>query len=177
MSKVTPKVTTNVKKQIKDDLPMCESKRCPIRLLLAKKIIMDRSCTSYAHFLTGMESTTSVREFYKGRNVLVTGGTGFMGKVLIEKMLYSIPDIGNIFILIRPKKGKSVVQRLEDMQRLPVSTTNRLYYHLSIIKVSDRVVANKTMAQHGFVDWVAWVFGFMLQVFNSLFLFTVDWGN
>ncbi|KOB66926.1 Fatty acyl-CoA reductase 1, partial [Operophtera brumata] len=54
-----------------------------------------------------------------GRNVLVTGGTGFMGKVLIEKMLYSIPDIGNIYILIRPKKGKSVAQRLEDMQRLP----------------------------------------------------------
>ncbi|CAG9782136.1 unnamed protein product [Diatraea saccharalis] len=67
-----------------------------------------------------MTSETSVREFYRGRSVLVTGGTGFMGKVLIEKLLYSIPDIGNIYILLRPKRGKSVTQRLEDMQRLPL---------------------------------------------------------
>nr|XP_013189196.1 unnamed protein product [Amyelois transitella] len=67
-----------------------------------------------------MSSNMSVREFYKGKNVLVTGGTGFMGKVLIEKLLYSIPDIGNIYVLMRPKRGKSVAQRLEDMQRLPM---------------------------------------------------------
>nr|QRC76219.1 fatty acyl-CoA reductase 9 [Mythimna separata] len=60
----------------------------------------------------------TIREFYKGRNILVTGGTGFMGKVLIEKVLYSIPDVGNIYILMRPKRGKSVGQRIEDMQRL-----------------------------------------------------------
>lgn len=68
-----------------------------------------------------MESKASVREFYSGRTVLVTGGTGFMGKVLIEKLLYTIPDIGGIYILMRPKRGKSVTQRFEDMQRLPVS--------------------------------------------------------
>lgn len=66
-------------------------------------------------------SNVSVCEFYKGRSVLVTGGTGFMGKVLIEKLLYSVPDIGNIYVLMRPKRGKSVAQRLEDLQRLPVS--------------------------------------------------------
>lgn len=71
-------------------------------------------------FVTEM-SNVSVCEFYKGRSVLVTGGTGFMGKVLIEKLLYSVPDIGNIYVLMRPKRGKSVAQRLEDLQRLPVS--------------------------------------------------------
>lgn len=71
-------------------------------------------------------SKVSIREFYKGKNVLVTGGTGFMGKVLLEKLLYSIPEIGNIYILMRPKRGKSVAQRLEDMQRLPVSNIPNL---------------------------------------------------
>ncbi|XP_032527291.1 putative fatty acyl-CoA reductase CG5065 [Danaus plexippus] len=65
-------------------------------------------------------TTDSIREFYKSKNVLVTGGTGFMGKVLIEKLLFSVPDIGNIYVLMRPKKGKSVNQRYEDMQRLPI---------------------------------------------------------
>lgn len=62
-----------------------------------------------------------VRDFFKGRNVFITGGTGFMGKVMIEKLLYSIPNIGNIYILIRPKRGKSVQQRLVDITKLPVS--------------------------------------------------------
>ncbi|XP_059055271.1 putative fatty acyl-CoA reductase CG5065 [Achroia grisella] len=65
-----------------------------------------------------MEANMSVRDFYKGRSILLTGGTGFMGKVLVEKLLYSVPDLGNIYILMRPKRGKSVTQRIEDMQRL-----------------------------------------------------------
>ncbi|KAJ2954254.1 hypothetical protein O0L34_g2503 [Tuta absoluta] len=67
-----------------------------------------------------MAPNTSVKEFFKGRSVLVTGGSGFMGKVLIEKLLYSVPDIGTIYVLLRPKRGKSVHQRLDDMQRLPM---------------------------------------------------------
>ncbi|CAH0716054.1 unnamed protein product, partial [Brenthis ino] len=67
-----------------------------------------------------MAPESSVRDFYRGKSVLVTGGTGFMGKVLLEKLLYSIPDIGNVYVLMRPKKGKSINQRLEEMQRLPL---------------------------------------------------------
>lgn len=67
-----------------------------------------------------MASNLSIKDFYKGKNILVTGGTGFMGKVLLEKLLYSVPDIGKIYVLMRPKKGKSIQQRYEDMQRSPV---------------------------------------------------------
>lgn len=55
-----------------------------------------------------MASNLSIKDFYKGKNILVTGGTGFMGKVLLEKLLYSVPDIGKIYVLMRPKKGKSI---------------------------------------------------------------------
>ncbi|XP_050680781.1 putative fatty acyl-CoA reductase CG5065 [Leptidea sinapis] len=64
--------------------------------------------------------TSEVNEWYKGRKVLVTGASGLMGKVLIEKMLYSVPDIGCIFALVRSKRGKSPEARIEDMWKLPL---------------------------------------------------------
>nr|CAD7397173.1 unnamed protein product [Timema cristinae] len=58
---------------------------------------------------------TAIQEFYRDCNVFVTGGTGFMGKVLIEKLLRSCPDIGRIFIVVRPKRGKTVEERKEKL--------------------------------------------------------------
>ncbi|XP_045533620.1 putative fatty acyl-CoA reductase CG5065 isoform X2 [Pieris brassicae] len=63
---------------------------------------------------------SEVNEWYRGRNVLVTGASGFMGKVLIEKLLYSIPDIGCVYALVRGKKGKSPETRIEEMWKLPL---------------------------------------------------------
>jgi len=58
---------------------------------------------------------TSIVDFYAGRTVLVTGATGFMGKVLLEKLLRSCPTITRIYALIRPKKGFSVEVRLTQL--------------------------------------------------------------
>jgi fatty acyl-CoA reductase len=65
---------------------------------------------------------TEVQEFYRGANVLITGGTGFMGKVLMEKLLRSCPHLSNIYVLIRSKKGKDAETRLEDIFNDPVRT-------------------------------------------------------
>lgn len=43
-----------------------------------------------------------------------------MGKILIEKILRSCPDVAAVYILIRPKKGKEAAQRLEDFFSCPV---------------------------------------------------------
>nr|CAD7263535.1 unnamed protein product [Timema shepardi] len=59
--------------------------------------------------------STAIQEFYRDVNVFVTGGTGFMGKVLIEKLLRSCPNVGRIFILIRTKKGQSPEDRKEEL--------------------------------------------------------------
>lgn len=67
-----------------------------------------------------MASSLSVREYFSGRSILISGGTGFMGKVMIEKLLYSIPEIDTIYILMRPKRGKSVQQRISDILKLPI---------------------------------------------------------
>jgi alcohol-forming fatty acyl-CoA reductase len=48
---------------------------------------------------------SKVSEFYAEKNVLVSGATGFCGKVLVEKLLRSCESIGKIFILVRQKKN------------------------------------------------------------------------
>uniref|UniRef100_A0A182PNZ7 Fatty acyl-CoA reductase n=1 Tax=Anopheles epiroticus TaxID=199890 RepID=A0A182PNZ7_9DIPT len=48
-------------------------------------------------------------------DVFITGGTGFMGKVLIEKLLRSCPHIARVFVLMRAKRGKSLEERLKEI--------------------------------------------------------------
>lgn len=57
---------------------------------------------------------SQIQKFYDGLNVLITGGTGFMGKILIEKLLRST-DVSTIYVLIRPKKGKDVHVRMDEI--------------------------------------------------------------
>lgn len=59
-------------------------------------------------------------KFFANRDVFITGGSGFMGKVLIEKLLRSCPDLKRIFILIREKKSKTILERLEELKKIPV---------------------------------------------------------
>ncbi|MFE8072394.1 fatty acyl-CoA reductase [Marinobacteraceae bacterium S3BR75-40.1] len=49
---------------------------------------------------TDME-TSKVLKSLAGKQVLVTGTTGFVGKVLLEKLIRAVPDIGGIHLLIR----------------------------------------------------------------------------
>ena len=43
----------------------------------------------------------NIKDYYKGKNVLLTGCTGFLGKVILEKMLRSCSNVNKIFLLIR----------------------------------------------------------------------------
>lgn len=66
----------------------------------------------------------SVQEFYKGKTIFITGASGFMGKVLVEKLLYSCSDLKQLIILMRVKKGKSEMARAKEFENLPVSSEN-----------------------------------------------------
>uniref|UniRef100_A0A182QTR1 Fatty acyl-CoA reductase n=1 Tax=Anopheles farauti TaxID=69004 RepID=A0A182QTR1_9DIPT len=65
-----------------------------------------------------------VSEFYRDSVVLITGGTGFLGKVLVEKLLRCFA-VRKIFLLIREKRSTSASKRLEQMIRDPIFDTIR----------------------------------------------------
>ncbi|ETE57055.1 Fatty acyl-CoA reductase 1, partial [Ophiophagus hannah] len=68
-----------------------------------------------------MKDTVSlVGAYYSGKSVLVTGATGFMGKVLIEKFLHSCHDVKAIYVCVRPKAGHSIQTRVENMLKCKV---------------------------------------------------------
>lgn len=56
----------------------------------------------------------SITAAFKDQEIFVTGGSGFVGKALIEKLLRSCTTLSKIYVLLRPKKGQSIEQRLED---------------------------------------------------------------
>eukprot|EP00474_Spongospora_subterranea_P005553 CRZ06011.1 hypothetical protein [Spongospora subterranea] len=56
----------------------------------------------------------SVLESFAGRSLLITGCTGFIGKVLLEKLFRCVPKINSMYLLIRPIKGCSAEQRVRN---------------------------------------------------------------
>jgi HAD superfamily hydrolase (TIGR01490 family) len=54
-----------------------------------------------------------IAEAFKGKTILVTGSTGFLGKSLVEKCLRSIPDVGRINLAIRSSPRRPASERLE----------------------------------------------------------------
>ena len=78
----------------------------------------------------------TVAEYYSGKSVFITGGTGFIGKVLIEKLLRSCPKCDKVYILVRPKRKQTIEERIEELANSPVSillnplVTNEVARHL-----------------------------------------------
>lgn len=72
-----------------------------------------------------------IREIYKDKTVFITGASGFIGKVLIEKLLRSCPDLKRIYVLLRPKRGLNSEERLAKIFAQPVSRfkTNPSEHH------------------------------------------------
>lgn len=62
----------------------------------------------------------SIAESFRNGTVLVTGSTGFLGKLLVEKLLRSCP-VKYVAILVRSKKGLSANERAADTYKQTVS--------------------------------------------------------
>ena len=61
----------------------------------------------------------SITDFFRGKVLLITGGTAFLGQPLIAKILTALPDVEKIYLLIRSRtdasgKRRSAQERLEN---------------------------------------------------------------
>ncbi|KAL5223360.1 hypothetical protein ABZP36_028073 [Zizania latifolia] len=52
-------------------------------------------------------------DYFKGKSILITGATGFLGKILVEKILRVQPDVKKIFLLVRAIDQASAKQRVQ----------------------------------------------------------------
>lgn len=63
-----------------------------------------------------------IREFFVGKTIFLTGVTGLVGKLVLEKLLRCCEGVEKIYILVRAKKGKDASQRIKEICDTLVST-------------------------------------------------------
>lgn len=91
-------------------------------------------------------ASISVQNFYENKSVFITGGTGFIGKVLIEKLLRTCSKIGTIYVLLRPnaKDGSSNAQ--ERLRNL-ISKSQLFQFHREKLDFSKVVAVDGDLAK------------------------------
>lgn len=90
----------------------------------------------------------SISEFYANKNVLITGATGFVGKLLLEKLLYSCEKINKVYVLIRDKNGHSPDERVNEVTACKVFDklrTKEPTFRDRILPVSGDILENNSM--------------------------------
>ncbi|KAK9745171.1 Male sterility protein [Popillia japonica] len=78
----------------------------------------------YVHIKMSAESLvpnskSEIQEFYNEKTVFVSGASGFLGKLLIEKLLRTCKGLKRIYILLREKKGKTPEDRFKEIFDIP----------------------------------------------------------
>ena len=71
-------------------------------------------------------------ELYADRDIFITGVSGFIGKCLLEKVLRSLNTAGRVFVLARPKSGKSAQERIKDLTNAKVVIHKKLKMHAQL---------------------------------------------
>jgi len=83
-------------------------------------------CLSTEDLLAVNEKLSPIQEFYYGQSIFITGSTGFIGKLMIEKLLRVCPGLKSIYLLVRTKAGKNIHQRIEEIFDNAVSLIFRM---------------------------------------------------
>lgn len=80
----------------------------------------------------GCTKKISLHQSYRGRHILLTGATGFLGKVLLSMMRDRLPEIDCIYVLVRKNSERSAEERfIQQVLASPVFQHNQ--------QVTDRI--------------------------------------
>jgi len=60
----------------------------------------------------GAPGSLRVRDAYAGANVLLTGGSGYVGGVTLAALLRECPRVRRVYVLLRPRRGLDARVRL-----------------------------------------------------------------
>jgi long-chain acyl-CoA synthetase len=52
-----------------------------------------------------------VAEIFRGKNLMLIGSTGFVGKVALSMLLHRYPEVGRVYCLVRPGAGNTADER------------------------------------------------------------------
>src|SRR5205807_680547 len=52
-----------------------------------------------------------VTAIFRGKNLMLIGSTGFVGKVALSMLLHRYPDVGRVYCLVRPGAGNTADER------------------------------------------------------------------
>lgn len=86
-----------------------------------------------------MSEANTIPEFYRGRCIFMTGATGFMGKVLVHKLLTDCGDLDRLYLLVRAKKGVEPKQRLEEYVNHMVSYEQLYWSSHLLLTIPDLI--------------------------------------
>lgn len=103
-------------------------------------------------------SRRRLAEFYQDKNILITGATGFIGKVCLMKIMCSLGNCGKVYVMLRAKKGMTPQQRFNKMlQEAPFNADlldstnemNTVHYKRDIVEKARQIDWTKVVAVDG----------------------------
>ncbi|KAJ7947969.1 Fatty acyl-CoA reductase [Quillaja saponaria] len=78
-------------------------------------VLASAVASAVPHFLAKkMELASAVPHFLKEKTILITGASGFIAKVFVEKVLRVEPNVKKLYLLIRAPNNDSATQRLHN---------------------------------------------------------------
>ncbi|CAK8671101.1 unnamed protein product [Clavelina lepadiformis] len=78
------------------------------------------NCKCHTSKINSEYTCPSAQDFFTDKTLALTGGTGFLGQGIVEKLLRCCPNIKKIILLMRTKKGAKPEERLKSLIQLPV---------------------------------------------------------